>query len=198
MAGSGKWIAPGPVVCHAPAQWCGLRRPCIPSGRPPSARRLVSELGILGESACYLMKIEKLQKFLSLMMILITMQKQHQTIVQDIIARHANPASDEPPIIMVLPLANANKNPEKNYFSMGLSLDLIDNLSRLESIHVISPGSVTSFQNEDLDPIDTASALGADYVIYGLAYISDEQVSVDITLSDSLIINRYNAVHIIV
>lgn len=121
-----------------------------------------------------------------LMTALITMQRQHQTIVQDIIAEHTKPlGTDIRPTIVVFPLSNANNNSEMNYFSTGLSNDLISDLSRLDSIHVISRDSVVSFQNNEMDPIATASALGADYVIHGLVYISDEKVSVEITLSDT-------------
>ena len=56
----------------------------------------------------------------------------------------ASPTTADMPSIAVLPFVNMSADPEQEYFCDGLAEDLIDALSRLDGLHVVSRSS--SFQ----------------------------------------------------
>ncbi|MBI3872569.1 MAG: protein kinase [candidate division Zixibacteria bacterium] len=62
----------------------------------------------------------------------------------------AQPAP-EVPALAVLPFVNMSADPENEYFSDGLSEDLITALSKLEGLRVVSRTSAFSFKGKDTD-----------------------------------------------
>jgi adenylate cyclase len=74
-------------------------------------------------------------------------------------------ASDKPSIA-VLPFVNLSGDPEQQYFSDGITEDVITELSRFHSLFVIARNS--SFQHRDsADVKQIARALGVQYVVEG-------------------------------
>lgn len=84
--------------------------------------------------------------------------------------------------IAVLPFDNSTGNPELNYLSDGLSENLLDKLSQLPQIKVISRSSSFKFRGADLDLRDVAEKLGVKAIVTGsVSQVGDEYlVRVDI------------------
>ncbi|MGO1120529.1 hypothetical protein ACTL6U_17620 [Rhodovibrionaceae bacterium A322] len=83
----------------------------------------------------------------------------------------AAPLSDRT-ILAILPLENRTGEPRIDHFSEGLSEDLIERLSRLRWLAVISRSTTFTFQHgEQEDPREFAARLGARYVLQGAVRI---------------------------
>lgn len=71
------------------------------------------------------------------------------------------------PSIAVLPFANLSREPDTDYFSYGLTEDVIRLLARNRWLDVLSRHSAAAFQNRDTDPRDIGAALGVRYLVDG-------------------------------
>jgi len=69
--------------------------------------------------------------------------------------------------IAVLPFVNMSSDRENEYFSDGLAEELINSLSGIEGIHVVSRTSSFSFKGKNLDIRQIAEKLGAGTVLEG-------------------------------
>jgi adenylate cyclase len=114
-------------------------------------------------------------------------------------------AADEPslpqlpdrPAIAVLPFANMSGDPEQEYFSDGITEDIITDLSRFRDIFVISRNSSFAFKGRSLDVGEIARALGVHYVVEGSVRKVGNRVRISVQLIDALIgdhlwANRYD------
>ncbi|MFT7533230.1 MAG: adenylate cyclase, partial [Gammaproteobacteria bacterium] len=73
----------------------------------------------------------------------------------------------EKPSIAVLPFINRSGDPEQEYFSDGITEDIITDLSRFRMISVIARNSSFSYKNQSIKVTDAARELGADYILEG-------------------------------
>jgi TolB-like protein/Tfp pilus assembly protein PilF len=73
----------------------------------------------------------------------------------------------EKPSIAVLPFANISGDPEQEYFSDGVTEDIITNLSKLSSIFVISRNSTFFFKGKQVKIEGVARDLGVRHVLEG-------------------------------
>jgi adenylate cyclase len=71
------------------------------------------------------------------------------------------------PSIAVLPFVNLSDDPEQEYFSDGITGDIITELSRFHSLFVIARNSSFVFKNTAIDMREVASQLGVRYVLEG-------------------------------
>lgn len=71
------------------------------------------------------------------------------------------------PSIAVLPLNNMSGDPEQEYFSDGITEDVITELSRFSVLHVVARQSSLAFKGEKLDIRDIAEKLGVQYAVEG-------------------------------
>jgi TolB-like protein len=102
-----------------------------------------------------------------------------------------NTASDavalpsETPRLAILPLRNINGDDSQNYFSDGLTEDLITDLSRVSGLTVIS--STTSFAYKDStdNPGAIASQLNVDYLLLGSVQRDSNRVRISMRLVDA-------------
>ena len=69
--------------------------------------------------------------------------------------------------IAVLPFVNASENPENEYFSDGIADELINALSRVEGLTVVSRTSSFSYKGKALDIRSIGNQLGATSVLEG-------------------------------
>jgi len=70
-------------------------------------------------------------------------------------------------VVAVLPFQNYSGDSELDYFSLGITDDLVMDLSRFNSLHVISPHSTRRISsNEDVHG-DLIESLGADFLVNG-------------------------------
>src|SRR5215207_11551367 len=71
------------------------------------------------------------------------------------------------PSIAVVPFENLSDNPENEYFSYGMTEDLIRLLARNRWLMVISRHSTTAFQGRAVDIREVGALLGVRYVMVG-------------------------------
>ncbi|HEX6190108.1 MAG TPA: protein kinase [Pyrinomonadaceae bacterium] len=76
-------------------------------------------------------------------------------------------ASREIHSIAVLPLVNASGDPETEYLSEGITESLIDNLSQLPKLRVMSLNSVLRYKGREADAQAVGRALGVEAVVTG-------------------------------
>ncbi len=89
------------------------------------------------------------------------------------------------PSIAVLPFKNLSNFPEQDYFSDGMSADLITDLSKISSLTVISRNSVFAYKNMDVDVKKIHEELGVTYVIEGSVRKSGDVVRISARLIDA-------------
>jgi TolB-like protein/Flp pilus assembly protein TadD len=81
-------------------------------------------------------------------------------------AREIIPSVDRPSLA-VLPFTNMSTDPEQDYFSDGITEDIITELARFRSLSVISRNSSFAFKGKAVNVQDAAKELGAGYVVEG-------------------------------
>ncbi len=69
--------------------------------------------------------------------------------------------------VAVLPFVNMSSDPENEYFSDGLAEELINSLSKIEGLHVVSRTSSFSFKGKNLDIRQIAEKLNVGTVLEG-------------------------------
>ena len=92
-------------------------------------------------------------------------------------------ASGRKPAIAVLPFANLSGDPDQQYFSDGITQDIIDRLSKYRILSVI--GHDSSFALRDTSPSEVRSRLNADYVVTGNVRRSGERIRIAVRLTDT-------------
>ena len=95
------------------------------------------------------------------------------------------PASDARPVVAVLPFANLSDDKEQEYFSDGLTEDLITDLSRFSQLRVIARNSTFRYKGQSVDIAQIAKELGVRYVLEGSVRRAGEQVRITAKLVDA-------------
>ena len=107
----------------------------------------------------------------------------HQLIVKGLVSKFPKPNTDtEIPVVGVLPIINRSNDPELDYFSDGITEDLIISIGRIRGIRVLSRATVFSFKGKDVNPVEIGRQLGASVVLDGGMRIFEEQISISIEL----------------
>jgi adenylate cyclase len=89
------------------------------------------------------------------------------------------------PSIAVLPFDNMSDDPEQEYFSDGITEDIITELSRFREFDIIGRNSSFHFKGRSLKAKDVALELGARYVVEGSVRKSANRVRVTAQLVDA-------------
>jgi TolB-like protein/Tfp pilus assembly protein PilF len=89
------------------------------------------------------------------------------------------------PSIAVLPFENLSGDPEQQYFSDGISEDIIVELSRFRSLFVIARNSSFAFRGRSLKVQDIARELSVGYIVEGSVRRADERVRINAQLVDA-------------
>ncbi|HSE99182.1 MAG TPA: tetratricopeptide repeat protein [Blastocatellia bacterium] len=84
--------------------------------------------------------------------------------------------------LAVLPLRNLSSDPANEYLSDGLTEHLINKLSRIEGLKVISRGSAFMFKDQKIDPREAGKKLGVAAVLEGSVLNNGERVRVNIRI----------------
>jgi TolB-like protein/Tfp pilus assembly protein PilF len=112
-------------------------------------------------------------------------------------AGHAAQAADEPheaaralplpdrPAIAVLPFLNMSGDPEQEYFSDGISEDIITALSKLRWFFVIARNSSFIYKGKATHLKQVAAELGVGYVVEGSVRKSGDRVRITAQLNDA-------------
>ncbi len=76
-------------------------------------------------------------------------------------------AKTQRPSICVLPFANMSGDPEQEYFSDGISEDIITDLSKISALHVVSRNTAFTFKGKAVDVGQVVSQLKVSHVVEG-------------------------------
>jgi len=71
------------------------------------------------------------------------------------------------PSIAVLPFANMSGDPEQDYFSDGITEDIITELARFRHLHVVARNSSFAHRGNNLDMLRVGRELGVDHLVEG-------------------------------
>jgi adenylate cyclase len=82
--------------------------------------------------------------------------------------------------VAVLPLANESGNPEQQYFSDGLSEELISELTQLDGLKVIGQFSSFKFRDSKESPAQIGAALGVANLIQGSVFQQGDRIRVTV------------------
>lgn len=102
--------------------------------------------------------------------------------------RFAGQAGDEtsgPPTVAVLPFANLSGDPGQDYFSDGITRDIIAALGRFSDLAVLSSNATAKFKGSPADAADLHRELGARYVVAGSVRRSGDRMRVSVDLTDT-------------
>jgi adenylate cyclase len=113
-------------------------------------------------------------------------------------APDARPASSEAPraaaapaesaakySICVLPFVNMSGDPEQEYFSDGITEDIITDLSKVSALLVIARNTAFTFKGKVMDVKEVAKALGVTHVMEGSVRKAGDRVRITAQLIDA-------------
>ena len=100
----------------------------------------------------------------------------------------AAPAGDskrpERPSIAVLPFANMSGDPEQEYFSDGISEDIITDLSKISGLFIIARNTAFTYKGKNSDLVQVSKDLGVRYVLEGSVRKAGDRVRITAQLID--------------
>jgi TolB-like protein/Tfp pilus assembly protein PilF len=89
------------------------------------------------------------------------------------------------PSIAVLPFRNFSGEPGHEYLAEGLTEDLVEALSRVANLFVVSRLSAAAFKQQDRPPAEIGEALGVRYLLSGSVRAVGDQLRLIIELTDA-------------
>jgi len=95
------------------------------------------------------------------------------------------PARAKKASIAVLPFVNMSGDKEQQYFSDGMTEDLITDLSKISDLSVISRTSTSGYKGRKIDVREIGKALDVRYVIEGSVRKAGERVRINAQLIDT-------------
>jgi len=101
------------------------------------------------------------------------------------VEKMAHPLPDEPSIA-VLPFDNMSKDPEQDYFSDGITEDIITALAKVPGLFVIARNSTFTYKGKPVKIQQVAEELGVRYVLEGSIRKSEDKVRVTAQLIDAI------------
>ena len=90
------------------------------------------------------------------------------------------------PSIAVLPFDNMSGDPEQEYFSDGITEDIITELSRFKSLFVIARNSTFVFKGQAVDVTELGKKLGAQFILEGSVRKAGDRIRVTAQLIDTV------------
>ncbi len=91
------------------------------------------------------------------------------------------------PSIAVLPFDNLSSDPEQEYFSDGITEDIITDLSKLSGLVVISRHSTFVYKGKSIGARQVSQELGVRYVLEGSVRKADNRIRITAKLIDALV-----------
>jgi adenylate cyclase len=89
------------------------------------------------------------------------------------------------PVVAVLPLENLGSDRAREYFSDGMTEDIIGALGRFSGVRVMSRSAVQGFKGKAVTPQHIRETLGARYVVQGSVREADGRLRVAVELTDA-------------
>jgi adenylate cyclase len=97
----------------------------------------------------------------------------------------AFPLPDKPSIA-VLPFLNMSEDPKQEYFSDGITEDLITDLSKISGLMVIARNSTFTYKGKPVKIKQVAEELGVRYVLEGSVRRADNEIRINAQLIDAI------------
>jgi adenylate cyclase len=98
----------------------------------------------------------------------------------------SEPSTSSRPGIAVLPFVNLSGDPAQDYFSDGLTEDVIAALGRFGSLTVMARNAVFPFKGRNAKPAEIGRELGVRYIVEGSVRRAGERVRINVQLTDAL------------
>ncbi|MCZ6560732.1 MAG: hypothetical protein O6931_07570 [Gammaproteobacteria bacterium] len=95
-----------------------------------------------------------------------------------------SPARSDVISVAVLPFVNMSNDPDNEYFSDGISEELLNVLVRIKGLRVPSRTSSFAFKGRNMDIAEIASALGVDHILEGSVRKAGDRVRITAQLID--------------
>ena len=99
-------------------------------------------------------------------------------------ASEGNGHAQEKPSIAVLPFVNMSGDPEQEYFSDGITEDIITDLSKVSALFVIARNSVFTFKGKPVKVQQVSQELGVKFVLEGSVRKAGSRVRITAQLID--------------
>ena len=96
------------------------------------------------------------------------------------------PPAPQAASIAVLPFANHSAEPGREFFSDGLTEDVINALGRFSAVRVIAQNTVQAYKYRTVAPDQISRELGVRYVVQGSVRQAGGRVRVGVELSDAM------------
>ncbi len=100
-------------------------------------------------------------------------------------SRGAAPAPGTAPTIAVLPFDNLSADPEQEYFSDGITDDIITELGRFRNLNVIARTSAFHFKGRAPLAAEIAETLGADFAVQGSIRKAGNRMRISVQLAET-------------
>ncbi|MFQ5659279.1 MAG: tetratricopeptide repeat protein [Gammaproteobacteria bacterium] len=95
-------------------------------------------------------------------------------------------AADVKPTIAVLPFDNLSADPDQEYFSDGITEDIITDLSKVSGLFVISRHSTFTYKGKKFKAREIIDDLGARYIVEGSVRKAGDHLRISAQLIDAL------------
>jgi adenylate cyclase len=89
------------------------------------------------------------------------------------------------PSVSVLPFENTSGDPQQEYFSDGMTDQIIAGLAKIPQLFVIAPASAFAFKGRSVEVGDVGRQLGVRYVLEGSARKEGDRVNLTARLTDA-------------
>jgi adenylate cyclase len=93
-------------------------------------------------------------------------------------------AAQKRPSVCVLPFINMSGEAEQEYFSDGISEDIITDLSKVSALSVVARNTAFTFKGQSVDVKEVAKTLGVTYVLEGSVRKAGNRVRITAQLID--------------
>ncbi|MEZ7879582.1 MAG: tetratricopeptide repeat protein [Rhodospirillales bacterium] len=95
------------------------------------------------------------------------------------------PIIDEKPTIAILPFQNLSSDPEHEYFSDGITSDIIGHLSKHHWMNVTSRNTIFGYKGKSVNHIDLGKELAVSYIVEGSVQRAGDTVRISAHLIDA-------------
>ena len=95
------------------------------------------------------------------------------------------PGRDVQPSIAVLPFRNLSGEPGHSLLAEGLAEDIVEAVSRVPSLFVVSRLSAAAFENSDRPPLEMGDALGVRYILAGSIRMKGDRLRLVVELTET-------------
>lgn len=95
-------------------------------------------------------------------------------------------ALPDKPSVAVLPFKNISEDEEQEFFSDGITEDIITDLSKISGLFVVAPDSTFVYKETPVEIHQVAEDLGVHYVLEGSIQRSGDRIRINVQLIDAL------------